>query len=55
MKVGLDSTSGFSKFRKAREYRRAARDAYRFAKVTFAFDLSNGFLIPATACIGQRT
>jgi hypothetical protein len=35
MKVGLDSKSGFSKFHHAREYRRAARDAYRFAKVAF--------------------
>ncbi len=39
MKVGLDSKSGISKFLHAREYRRAARDAYRFAKVAFAFDL----------------
>lgn len=31
-KVGLDSKSGVSKFLHAREYRRAARDAYRFAK-----------------------
>ena len=39
MKDGLDSKSGISKFLHAREYRRAARDAYRFAKVAFAFDL----------------
>jgi len=32
IKDGLDSKSGFSKFHHAREYRRAARDAYRFAK-----------------------
>jgi len=31
-KVGLDSKSGIPKFLHAREYRRAARDAYRFAK-----------------------
>ena len=39
MKDGLDSKSGISKFLHAREYRRAARDAYRYAKVAFAFDL----------------
>jgi hypothetical protein len=39
-KDGLDSKSGISKFRQAREYRRAAKNAYRFAKVAFAFDIS---------------
>jgi len=32
MKVGLDEKSGLSKFLHAQEYRRAARDAYRYAK-----------------------
>ena len=40
MKEGLDSKSGISKFKHAREYRRASRDAYRYAKVTFARDFS---------------
>jgi len=31
-KLGLDSKSGISKFRHAQEYRRAARDAFKFAK-----------------------
>lgn len=32
MKVGLDQKSGLSKFLHAQEYRKAARDAHRFAK-----------------------
>jgi len=31
-KLGLDSKSGISKFRHAREYRKAARQAFQFAK-----------------------
>ena len=40
MKEGLDSKSSISKFKHAWEYRRASRDAYRYAKVAFARDLS---------------
>lgn len=39
-KVGLDTKSGISKFKQAREYRRASKDAYRHAKVAFSCDLS---------------
>lgn len=54
MKVGLDSKSGISKFLHAREYRKAARDAYRFAKVTFACDLLYGIylIIAITESLG---
>ena len=40
MKEGLDFKSGISKFVHAREYRRASRDAFRYAKVAFACNLS---------------
>ena len=40
MKEGLETKSGISKFKHAREYRRASRDAYRYAKVAFAHELS---------------
>jgi hypothetical protein len=39
MKERLDAVSGISKFKHARVYRRACKDAYRYAKVTFACDL----------------
>jgi hypothetical protein len=40
MKEVLDTKSGISKFKHARLYCRASRDAYRSAKVAFACDFS---------------
>jgi hypothetical protein len=37
LKVGLDEKWGVPKYLQAHEYRRAASNAYRFAKVLFTY------------------
>jgi hypothetical protein len=37
IKAGLDSKIGLSKFLQAREYRKFAKEALRFVKVTLAY------------------
>jgi hypothetical protein len=40
MKVGLEAKTGFTRLIHAREYRRAAKGAYRYVEVVFTCDLS---------------
>lgn len=40
IKAGLESKSGLSKFLQAREYRKSAKEALRFVKVTLAYHIA---------------
>jgi hypothetical protein len=40
IKAGLESKSGLSKFLQAREYRKSAKEALRFVKVTPAYHIA---------------
>ena len=40
IKAGLEAKSGFSKYLQAREYRKFAKEALRFVKVTLAYHIA---------------